>query len=782
MPIDLKKYPPNWQSIKKRIKKRADGKCEFCYSTENKPHPITGSKVVLQIMHMDHDPENWNVKDSRLRAACQRCHTNYDKIEKHRKDKIIKKRKYKPKINKYIGYDITPAKSDYSFLSESFERRPTKRRIITIPEYAETTVIPSGKYRGVMFNNTRAPYMIKPMLSMGPESNIQEVRLMFPAQTGKTTISEMVGMYYIDVVPSENLYVGSTAAQIKKWWYKRIEPRCRKKGIEFRAQTEDKKIRRSGDTQFAKEFDGGDFDLASAQSAASLASETKRIILADEVDRWKAELGAEGYTWNIMYARSQAWGDQKKILAFSTPTTYDESMIWPLFEEGDQQHFWVQCPLCKESQLLTLFVLEKHGLYFETKAGKLDYSTIHYLCRECGKTGDIFWKENFKHEVLNTGVWKPEVEPKTPFIESYQINGIYSPFLPWSDICQAWIDSEGDPVGRKDFMNLKMGMPYRETGARPKAQKLIEQKGTYHVGTVPDGVLYLTIGMDVQEGAHKYRGLSQEQIEKIAGEQDLKGNYSDLPRIELEILGIGAAYRNWSIDYKRFEGAIENPFEGAWERLHNWASNGGLEFKRKDGKIFYPELIFIDSGFATDAVYRFCQRWQNTYPSKGFNVLKMKKNEKKDEKAASNFKRYRPSKINEDIMIYTLSTNYYKNQIYNNLKTQRQDYKLQKAGFSDFPYEYGQSGTLYEHYFDMLTAEEKKRDGSFDPAGRRNEALDVRAYSLAAADVFLDGLVTEYKGVAKVAKAKPDEIRKIDHRFIIEMLKKDTGNLKYYEK
>ncbi len=781
MPIDLKIYPPNWQTIKKRIKKRAGNKCEFCSVKNGAIHPITGKKVMLQIMHLDHDSENWNVKDSRLRAACQRCHTNYDKIEAYKKEPRKKKAIYKPKT-KYIQYDIMPNQSDLDWISESLKKRPTKRRRITIPEYAETTIIPAGKYRGSMFRNDRAPYMIEPMACMGPESDIQQVILMWPAQSTKTTVSEMVGMYYIEIVPSENLYVGSTATQIKKWWYKRIEPRARKKGIEFRAQTEDKKVRRSGDTQFAKEFDGGDFDLASAQSAASLASETKRIILADEVDRWKAELGAEGYTWNIMYARSQAWGDQKKILAFSTPTTYDESLIWPLYEEGDQRLFWVRCPLCKTVQLLTLYVLEKYGLYWETKAGKLDYSTIHYLCGDCGHNGNVYWKENRKHEVLNTGKWKPQVEAQTPFIRSYHINGIYSPFLPWSDIALAWIKSEGDPVGRKDFHNLKMGMPYREIGSRPKAQKLIEQKGTYHTGTVPEGVLYLTIGMDVQEGAHKYRGLSQEQIEKKAADQDLKGNYSDLPRIELEVLGIGAGYRNWSIDYIRFEGAIDNPFEGAWERLHQYALNAGLEFKRKDGRVFYPELIFIDSGYATDIVYRFCQRWKNTYPSKGFNVIKRRKGEKKDEKTEQNFRRFRPTKINEDILIYTISTNYYKTQIYNNLKTQRQDYKIQRAGFMEHPFEYGQVGTIYQHYFDMLSAEEKKRDGSFDPAGRRNEALDIKVYALCAADVFLESLVQEYKGAAKVAGAKPDEVRKIDQRWVLELLKEETGNVKYYEK
>ncbi|MEM9600271.1 MAG: hypothetical protein AAF926_04540, partial [Pseudomonadota bacterium] len=35
-----------------------------------------GSKVVLTIAHMDHDPSNSD--DTNLRAWCQRCHNVYD--------------------------------------------------------------------------------------------------------------------------------------------------------------------------------------------------------------------------------------------------------------------------------------------------------------------------------------------------------------------------------------------------------------------------------------------------------------------------------------------------------------------------------------------------------------------------------------------------------------------------------------------------------------------------------------------------------------------------------
>jgi 5-methylcytosine-specific restriction endonuclease McrA len=87
MPCDYKIYPKDWQEIRKRILIRAKNKCEFCKAENHKPHPLTKSIVVLTIMHLDHDPENHEIKDSRLRAACQRCHLNFDRLERWYKKK-----------------------------------------------------------------------------------------------------------------------------------------------------------------------------------------------------------------------------------------------------------------------------------------------------------------------------------------------------------------------------------------------------------------------------------------------------------------------------------------------------------------------------------------------------------------------------------------------------------------------------------------------------------------------------------------------------------------------
>ena len=81
-PENRARYPKNWTEISNAIDKRAGGRCEGspafpnCRAEHHKPHPITGSKVVLTTAHLDHRPEN--CEPDNLRRWCQRCHNTYD--------------------------------------------------------------------------------------------------------------------------------------------------------------------------------------------------------------------------------------------------------------------------------------------------------------------------------------------------------------------------------------------------------------------------------------------------------------------------------------------------------------------------------------------------------------------------------------------------------------------------------------------------------------------------------------------------------------------------------
>ena len=76
MPFVKEHYPADWPDISRRIRDRSGGKCEFCGAQNYQPHPVTGSRVVLTVAHLDHDTRN-NADDN-LRALCQRCHLRYD--------------------------------------------------------------------------------------------------------------------------------------------------------------------------------------------------------------------------------------------------------------------------------------------------------------------------------------------------------------------------------------------------------------------------------------------------------------------------------------------------------------------------------------------------------------------------------------------------------------------------------------------------------------------------------------------------------------------------------
>jgi len=88
MPCDYNEYPDNWHEISKDIRfRRAGNCCETCGAENYKPHPITGSKVVLTVAHINHEKMDVRYnkerydhedKENNLVAECQRCHLYRD--------------------------------------------------------------------------------------------------------------------------------------------------------------------------------------------------------------------------------------------------------------------------------------------------------------------------------------------------------------------------------------------------------------------------------------------------------------------------------------------------------------------------------------------------------------------------------------------------------------------------------------------------------------------------------------------------------------------------------
>lgn len=110
-PENKARYPKNWKSeIVPRIRERSGNRCECtgqcgivhsiqpedattlrCWAVNGKPHPVTGSMVVLTVMHLDQTPEN--CADENLLHGCQSCHLRYDQKDNQRKSRVTRFRK-----------------------------------------------------------------------------------------------------------------------------------------------------------------------------------------------------------------------------------------------------------------------------------------------------------------------------------------------------------------------------------------------------------------------------------------------------------------------------------------------------------------------------------------------------------------------------------------------------------------------------------------------------------------------------------------------------------------
>lgn len=103
-PENRHRYPSNWRQISDRIRfERAGGRCECrgecgrpdhyldfydgrCRARHGAIAPISGSRVILTVAHLDHTPENCD--DNNLRAMCQGCHLHYDREHQDRKSVV----------------------------------------------------------------------------------------------------------------------------------------------------------------------------------------------------------------------------------------------------------------------------------------------------------------------------------------------------------------------------------------------------------------------------------------------------------------------------------------------------------------------------------------------------------------------------------------------------------------------------------------------------------------------------------------------------------------------
>ncbi len=539
---------------------------------------------------------------------------------------------------------------------------------LKISEWADKyrRLSPESSAEAGQWRTDRAEYQ-RGILDAFNNPNIERIVVMTSSQVGKTEILLNAIGYYIDQNPSPMLCVQPTLAMGQAFSKDRLAAMIRDSD-KLKDSVKDARSRDSGNTTMHKAFAGGHISIVGSNSASGLASRPIRILLMDEVDRYETSAGSEGSPISLAIARTKTFWN-RKIFMCSTPTVKGISAIEDAFEESDQRYYHVPCPECNHKQVLKW----KNVVWDDEKP-----ETANYACDGCGAV----ISESKKQWMIKNGEWiatKP-----TNKVAGFHISELYSVWSTWADMAKNFLEAKKNPETLKTFINTSLGESWQEQGDAVEYETLLERRLNYDFTNIPEEVLVLTAGCDVQKD-----------------------------RIELQLVGWGKDYLAYVCDYKIFWGDPNS--QNVWSDLDAYLKK---RFKTDTDRIIPISCTTIDSGgHHTNMVYQF------TKPRQGRRVFAIKGLSTAGKPIAN-----RPTFVGKNkAVLYGVGTDSAKEAIFARLATDPDQTTLHFCSDLD------------EEYFKQLTAEKRitkfvrgRKTLAWKQIRPRNEALDTLVYNFAA--------------------------------------------------
>lgn len=565
---------------------------------------------------------------------------------------------------------------------------------ITVDEWADKyRILPPSSAEPGPWRTDRTPYLREPMRAL-TDPQIIKVCMAASSQVGKTEIELNAIAYIIDQDPGNILYIHPTVEDARKFSRTRISPmfeaceRLQKKVHDVKAKSS-----KAADTILQKSYPGGTLTITGSNSASALSSFPSRYIIGDERDRWALSAGAEGDPWKLAEARQRTYYNKKQI-EVSTPTVKGRSKIEASFLEGTQERWCSQCPECGNFSEIIL-----DDLKFDPVCKKINNKELWDL-----KSDVIYWEcpvcncltseETMRAAPAKWVAANPEAYHKKK-IRSFWLTAFYSPWVTWKEIVLSVLDNQDDPEKLKVVYNTQLGKLWEDRGGLINEDEMLNRREDYgrredgSVVEVPDGVLVLTCGVDVQPN-----------------------------RLEYEVVGYGRNKETWGIK-RGFIMGDPNDRE-VWEQLDITVIDRVFYFRNKRGlKI---SITFVDSGGSnTQSVYEQCRArtFKGVYAIKGKGGLGVPYIRPATKVAIRD-----NSKIKT--WLYTLGVDDGKQALYDAIAVQTPG-----PSFCHFPLDLD-AGYDYNYFWGLLS--EKYVDGRWlvIDGHKRNEPLDCRNYANAA--------------------------------------------------
>ena len=402
----------------------------------------------------------------------------------------------------------------------------------------------------------KTPYLKEPMDAFS-DPLIRSIYVVSASQIGKSEfINNCIG-YIVDQDPSSILFIHPTVQDARDYSKLRIAPMFRDTSV-LRSKARGSTTGRSSSTNtiLQKGFAGGIMTMCGSTEAHALASKPIRYVLGDERDRWAQSAGDEGDPYRLALARQTTFYNAKSVLV-STPTIKGASAIEDHFYEGTQERWCSKCPHCGEYHNIQWKDI-RYGYEEKTINGKpaYDLKDVYYVCPECGA---ISHEREMKKAPAKWIADNPDALKKG--VRSFWLNSFISPWLSWRKIVEEYLDARGDTEKLKAVYNTRFGELWEDRGGLADEDEYMARREEYKAD-LPNGVLVLTCGVDVQDD-----------------------------RLEYEVVGWGLRKENWGIKKGQIMGKPDDPY--TWQRLDDILTH---VYRYEDGKGLRISTTFVDDG------------------------------------------------------------------------------------------------------------------------------------------------------------------------------------------
>jgi phage terminase large subunit GpA-like protein len=464
---------------------------------------------------------------------------------------------------------------------ERFRRhcRPLPR--LTMSQWAEKyrVLSPEATANHGPWLNAMVPYLPTIMDAVSDRTT-QEIVVVSPSQAAKTELILNAIGYFTHQEPSPMLCVQPTVETAESFSKDRVAPMIRDCGA-LSALVAPARSRESNNTILSKAYPGGQLDMTGANAPSGLAMRPKRVVLLDERDRHPRSAGTEGDVKAIARARTRSFQRRRKIVEVSSPTSQEESLIWPSYLEGTQEVYEVPCSDCGHFQTLHFDRLK----WAVDAAGKVNPETVAYLCAAC----EHLMPAREKGALLRAGRWTQTAEPRVPHKRSFHIHGLVAAFALWEEVAQEFVTANGqrDPAMRAEmlraFFNTTLGELYRDQTAETVKSALLARAKRYDstdelapiAWHVPREAAILTAGVDLQHD-----------------------------RGEIVVRAWGVGETSWLVERTVLRGDTSQP--EWWARLEDYRTT--RQWTHESGALMPIRSLTIDAGDGTHSksVYNYC--------------------------------------------------------------------------------------------------------------------------------------------------------------------------------